>query len=55
MKMDCNKRKYCIDEILKKVEEGIELEHCEEVFYLRVHHGMTEEDAENLVYCSKES
>lgn len=48
--MDCNKRRYNIEEIMKKVEAGKELEHCEEVFYLKVHHNMTEEEAERHLY-----
>ena len=48
--MDCNKRKYNIEEIMKKVEAGEDLEHCEEVFYLKVYHNMTEEEAERQIY-----
>ena len=48
--MDCNKRKYRIEDILKKVEASEHLEHCEELFYLTVHHNMTEEEAERYIY-----
>ena len=48
--MDCNKRKYFIHDILRKVEAGEQLEHCEELFYLKVHHQMSEEEAERFIY-----
>jgi hypothetical protein len=50
--MDCNKRKYRLDDIVGKIESGEELEHCEELFYLMHHHHMAEEDAEALIYRS---
>jgi hypothetical protein len=48
--MDCNKGKYFIHDILKKVEAGKQLEHCEELYCLKVHHQMSEEEAERFIY-----
>lgn len=50
--MDCHKKKYCLDDILDKIDAGISLDHCEELYYLVRMHGMCEEEAERLLYGS---
>jgi len=48
--MDCRKRKHDLEEVLKKSEEGKELDHCEELFYLVNVLHFTEEKAERILY-----